>query len=54
MVGKGAAVSVNCTSTTTCTALTPAASKAGAVDVTAGFGNAKSKKNPPADLFTYL
>jgi len=52
--GKVPAGSVNCTSSTSCTALTPASSKTGAVDVIAIVGAAKSKKNPPADQFTYL
>ena len=51
--GKTPATSVNCTSTTTCTALTPAASRTGAVDVIAKVGRAKSKKSSPADRFTY-
>ncbi len=51
--GKTPGTSVNCTSTTTCTALTPAASRTGAVDVIAKVGRAKSKKSSPADRFTY-
>ena len=51
--GKAAAGSVNCTSSTSCTAVSPAAAKAGAVDVIAAVGATKSKKNPPGDRFTY-
>ena len=36
-----------------CTMLAPAASKAGAVDVIAKVGKASSRKNRPADEFTY-
>jgi len=35
-----------------CTATTPAG-KAGTVDVTATVGKSKSKKDPPADHYTY-
>jgi hypothetical protein len=52
--GKVPASSVNCTSTTSCTATSPVAAKTGAVDVIAAIGKAKSKKSPPADQFTYL
>jgi hypothetical protein len=52
-VGKVLATSVNCSSTTSCTALTPAATKAGAVDVRATVAGKTSKKNAPADQFTY-
>jgi IPT/TIG domain len=51
--GKAQATAVNCTSVSTCTASTPSAAKAGAVDVIATSGGAKSKKNPPADRYTY-
>jgi hypothetical protein len=51
--GRAAGTSVDCTSTTTCTVRTPAASKTGAVEVLASVGKAKSKKSPPADRFTY-
>lgn len=52
--GTRLATSVKCSSTTACTAVSPAASKAGAVDVVAHVGGAKSPKSPPADRFTYL
>jgi large repetitive protein len=51
--GKGLANSVKCTSTTTCTMLSPAAAKAGTVDVTAKVSSGKSSKKNPADRFTY-
>jgi hypothetical protein len=51
--GKVLATSVNCTSTTSCTALTPPAGKAGVVDVRATAAGKKSKKNAPADHFSY-
>jgi IPT/TIG domain len=51
--GKAAASAVNCTSTTSCSAASPAAAKTGAVDVIAVVGAAKSKKSPPGDRFTY-
>jgi alpha-tubulin suppressor-like RCC1 family protein len=50
--GKATATAVSCESTTACTLLTPA-SKAGAVDVIASVGKAKSKKSPPQDQFTF-
>ncbi len=51
--GKVAATGVSCASTTSCTATAPPAAKAGAVDVIALVGKAKSKKAPPGDRFTY-
>ena len=51
--GKTAGTSVECTSTGTCSVTSPAVAKAGAVDVIAKVGKAKSKKNPPADRFTF-
>jgi hypothetical protein len=53
LFGNTSAGSVSCTSTTTCTLIAPAASKAGVVDVRAKVGTKTSKKNPPADRFTY-
>ncbi len=53
LFGKGTATSVSCSSTTSCTAVSPAASKTGAVDVRAVMGGKKSKKSSPADTFTY-
>ncbi len=47
------ATSVDCTSTTECTMLAPPASTTGPVDVKATAGRKTSKKNPPADRFTY-
>jgi alpha-tubulin suppressor-like RCC1 family protein len=52
-LGKVPAASVECVSTSSCTFVTPAAKKAGALDVVAVIGKLKSKKNPPADQFTY-
>jgi alpha-tubulin suppressor-like RCC1 family protein len=51
--GKGAATEVKCSSTSTCTATTPASKKLGAVEVIAAVGKAKSAANPPGDQFTY-
>ncbi len=51
--GKATATGVDCISFTTCTAIAPAGSKPGAVDVIAKVGSGKSKKSP-ADEFTYL
>ena len=53
LFGKVAATSVNCTSSTSCTAVSPAATKAATVDVIAKVGGVKGKKNAPADHFTY-
>ncbi|HEX3519740.1 MAG TPA: IPT/TIG domain-containing protein [Solirubrobacteraceae bacterium] len=53
LFGKVAASSVTCSSTSSCTAVAPAASKPATVDVIAEVGGKKSKKNPPADSFTY-
>lgn len=52
-VGKEPAGSVECSSTTSCTLLTPPAKKPGVVEVSAAVGKSKSKKSPPADQFTY-
>ncbi len=51
--GKGHATAVNCSSSSTCTAVSPATAKTGKVDVRADVGGKKSKKNPPGDSFTY-
>jgi hypothetical protein len=51
--GKGFATSVACASTTSCTMLTPAAVKAGAIDVIAKVGTRSSPPSPPADRFAY-
>jgi hypothetical protein len=51
--GKTPGTSVNCTSSTSCTVLSPAATKAGTVDVTAKVAGKASKKDPPTDQFTY-
>ena len=51
--GKAQAGGVNCTSTTSCTATTPAGAKAGPGDVIAAVGKRKSKKSPPGDTYTY-
>jgi hypothetical protein len=53
--GKTLGTSVNCTATTNCTVVAPAAKKgkAGTVDVTATVSGKTTKKSPPADQFTY-
>jgi alpha-tubulin suppressor-like RCC1 family protein len=51
--GKGVALSVSCASTGECTMRAPAARKVGAVDVRAKAAGKTSKKNPPADQYTY-
>ncbi len=51
--GKTPATSVDCTSITRCTMVSPAAKRAGVVDVIPTVGKAKGKKSPPADHFTY-
>jgi hypothetical protein len=51
--GSTSAGSVACTSTTTCTMIAPAVKKVGAVDVKATVDERASKKNAPADQFTY-
>jgi hypothetical protein len=53
--GKVLGTSVNCISNTTCTVVAPtdSAKKAGPVDVGVTVHNKTSKKNPPADQFTY-
>ncbi|HME02994.1 MAG TPA: IPT/TIG domain-containing protein [Solirubrobacteraceae bacterium] len=50
--GTAKATSVDCTSTTTCSLVTPAHA-AGIVDVTATVNKVTSAKNPPGDEFTY-
>ena len=50
--GNGVATSVKCTSTTQCTMVSPAALKAGTVDVIAKVGSKKSKKTSD-DQFAY-
>jgi len=51
--GKGIATDVECSSTTECTMRSPAAARTGTVDVRASAGGKTSKKNPPADQYTY-
>jgi hypothetical protein len=53
MFGKELATSVSCTSTTSCTLVTPPDAKAATVDVRATADEKKSKKNSPADQYTY-
>ena len=53
MFGKVAATSVKCASSTSCTAVSPGATKARTVDVIATVASAKGKKNAPADHFNY-
>ena len=50
--GAAAATGVNCSSTTSCTATSPAGN--GTVDVTVTTGGSTSAINQPADVFTYL
>jgi IPT/TIG domain len=50
--GAKTATSVNCTSTTSCTVVSPA-HEAGTVDVKASANGLSSAKNAPADQFTY-
>lgn len=50
--GKALATTVECTSTTSCAAVSPPTLKPGPVDVVAAVGKKKSKKSA-ADLFTY-
>jgi IPT/TIG domain/PKD domain len=51
--GKRAATGVDCESMTSCTAVSPAGAKVGKVEVIATVGKDHSKKNPPADQFSY-
>jgi hypothetical protein len=51
--GSKLATDVECSSTTSCTLLTPAAKKAGTVAVIAEVGKLKSASDPPANDFTY-
>jgi hypothetical protein len=51
--GKAQALSVNCSSSTLCTASSPASSAARAVDVKATVAGRSSRKNPAGDRFTY-
>jgi hypothetical protein len=53
LFGKVTGGSVQCSSSTSCTFLTPPAKKAGVVEVVAAVGKLKSAKIPPADQFTY-
>lgn len=52
-LGKAPATAVECSSTSSCTLVTPAAKKPGPVDAIAAIGKSKSKKSPPSDQFTY-
>ena len=51
--GTVAAGSVSCSSSSTCTVLSPHAAKPATVDVKATVAGKKSKKSRPADAFTY-
>jgi hypothetical protein len=51
--GKALASETDCSSSSACTARAPAQSKAGAVDVRAVVAKKTSRKNAPADRFTY-
>jgi alpha-tubulin suppressor-like RCC1 family protein len=53
LFGKASAGSVQCSSSTSCTFVTPPGKKAGVVEVIAAVGKSKSKKSPPGDQFTY-
>jgi IPT/TIG domain len=52
--GAVLASSVNCSAINSCTAVSPAATKTGKVDVTATVAGKTSKKSPPADQFAYV
>ncbi len=52
--GGVAASGVSCSSINSCTAVSPARTKAGKVEVIATVAGKSSKKNPPADQFTYV
>ncbi len=47
------APTVNCTSSSSCSVVTPAAAKAGVVDVRAKVAGRQSAKNPPGDSYSY-
>ena len=49
----GQATSLNCSSSTSCSATSPAGA-VGSVDVTAGVGGSVSSPSPPGDQFTYF
>jgi len=51
--GSKQATGVDCSSSTSCTAIAPASKKAEAVQVIATVGKLKSAANPPGDGFTY-
>lgn len=51
--GKGLASEVQCSSSTVCSAIAPAAAKSGTVDLRAIIANKKASKKGPADRFTY-
>ncbi|MBA3808217.1 MAG: IPT/TIG domain-containing protein [Solirubrobacterales bacterium] len=51
---SGIATSVNCSSTSSCTAVSPSRANTGVVDVKAKVGSVSSPKSVPADQFTYL
>jgi alpha-tubulin suppressor-like RCC1 family protein len=53
LFGKASGASVQCSSSTSCTFLTPPGKKAGVVEIIAAVGKSKSKKSPPGDQFTY-
>jgi hypothetical protein len=53
LFGNAAATSVKCSSSTSCTAVSPAATKAGTVDVVGSVPGVKGKKNAPGDHFAY-
>jgi alpha-tubulin suppressor-like RCC1 family protein len=53
LFGKASGASVQCSSSTSCTFVTPPGKKAGVVEVVAAVGKSKSKKSPPGDQFTY-
>ncbi len=50
---KAPGTAVNCSSTTECTVISPAQTKAAVVDIVAEIGKSKSKKIRPADAFRY-
>jgi alpha-tubulin suppressor-like RCC1 family protein len=53
LFGKAPASSVLCSSSASCTLVTPPGKAAGVLEVVAAVGKAKSAKVPPGDQFTY-
>jgi alpha-tubulin suppressor-like RCC1 family protein len=53
LFGKVAGGSVLCSSSTSCTVVTPPGKKVGVIEVVAAVGKAKSALSPPGDQFSY-